>query len=63
MNILQRFKEGISGQVLKPLQDEMSETDWGYMDVNAKVDPASVALVAIAVIVVAMIIFYMKKVI
>lgn len=63
MNILQQFRENISGQVLKPLQDEMSETDWGNMDVNAKVDPASVALVAITVIVVAMIIFYMKKVI
>ena len=61
MNILQRIKENISGQVVDPLKEDLEDTDWGSIDAVIKVDPPSMVLIGIVVIVVAITVIYIKK--
>ncbi|MDD4699184.1 MAG: hypothetical protein PHV07_02865 [Oscillospiraceae bacterium] len=61
MTILEKLRSEISGKLVDPLQDDLAETDWGEIDTIIKVEPQSVALISIAVVVVALIIIYAKK--
>lgn len=61
MTILEKLRSEISGKLVDPLQDDLAETDWGEIDAIIKVEPQSVALISIAVVVVALIIIYAKK--
>lgn len=61
MNILDKIKDNISGRVVKPLQRDLEETDWGSIDTVIKVDPPSIVLIGVVVIVVAITVIYVKK--
>jgi hypothetical protein len=61
MSLLGNLQNAISGKLIKPVQDDLKQTDWGTIDTVVKVEPSSILMLSVAVIVVFMVVVYYKK--
>ena len=61
MTILERLRANVSNQLVDPIKDDFEDMDWGDVDTVIKVDPASIALIAVTAVIVALVIIYAKK--
>lgn len=61
MRLLDKLRENFTNKLIDPVQKDLEETDWGSIDVVIKVDPESIVLLGIVIIVVALAIISYKK--